>query len=588
MGKRRTGLSPSSRRFRSDRKGSVAILTALAMLVVVGVAALAVDLGSFFYQKRRLQAATDLAAVAAAGNLAKAQDAAVATLALNGFAADALQTVETGAYVADPSAPADKRFTVQPLATSNGVRLRTQITAPRIFSAIFAIIPPATAAAIVDPCANVSPCGAAAGGASPQGVTISAQATAAQNALASFAIGSRLLGLNGGIENALLGTLLGGSLSLSLMDYQALASANVDLFTFSNALATRASLTAVTYDQLAAGSFKASDLLGATLDAAKANSAIGSNVIATLSQIAAIAPTATTPINQLLSYGPYGSMTVGSAAPISVSVSALDLVSAIAQIANGQHQIQLGLNLGLPGVASASLQLAIGERPVGTSWVAVGAAGASVHTAQTRLLLTLELTVPGLSTTVHAPLYVELASGTAQLSSVQCGSGDPTSASVTLGVTPAVVDAWIGNVSSAEFTNFTSAPNPGAATLLNLANVAKVSGLAHATITNLQPTPVSFSYSDILQATKKTTSTTDFISSLLYNLFGDLQLTVTALGLGLLVPAGLDQTVATTLASAATPIDQTLSQLLQTLGVGLGQADTWVGGVKCGAGVLVN
>ncbi|MBL1258303.1 pilus assembly protein TadG-related protein [Methylocystis sp. Sn-Cys] len=582
------GNAPSRRRFCSDAKGSVAILSALAMLVVVGVAALAVDLGSFFYQKRRLQAATDLAAVAAAGNLAKAQDAAVATLALNGFAANALQTVETGAYVADPSVPADKRFTVQPLATSNGVRLRTQITTPRIFSAIFAMMAPAAAAAVSDSCASSSPCGAAGGSASQQGVTISAQATAAQNALASFAIGSRLASLNGGVLNSVLGALLGANLSLSLMDYQALASANIDLFTFSNALATRASLTAVTYDQLAAGSFKTGDLLGAALDAAKANATIGSTAIGALSQIAAAAPNVTAPINQLLSYGPYGSMTVGSAAPMSVSVSALDLVSAIAQIANGKHQIEAALNLGLPGVASASLQLAIGERPVGTSWVAVGAAGASVHTAQTRLLLTLELTVPGLSTTVHAPLYVELASGTAQLSSVQCASGDPTSSSVTLGVTPAVVDAWIGNVSGTEFTNFTSAPNPGPATLLNLANVATVSGLAHATITNLQPTPVSFSYSEILLATKKTTSTTDFVSSLLYNLFGGLQLKVTALGLSLLVPAGLDQTVATTLAAATTPIDQTLSQLLQTLGVGLGQADSWVGGVKCGAGVLVN
>lgn len=580
--------APRRRRFCSDAKGSVAILTALAMLVVVGVAALAVDLGSFFYQKRRLQAATDLAAVAAAGNLAKARDAAVATLALNGFAADALQSVETGAYVADPSVPADKRFTVQPLATSNGVRLKTQITTPRIFSAVFAVISPATAAAVSDFCTSAAPCGAAGGSAPQQGVTISAQATAAQNALASFAIGSRLASLNGGVLNSVLGALLGANLSLSLMDYQALASANIDLFTFSNALATRASLTAVTYDQLGAGSFKTGDLLGAALDAAKANAAIGSTAISALSQIAAAAPSVTAPINQLLSFGPYGSMTVGSAAPMSVSVSALDLVSAIAQIANSKHQIEAGLNLGLPGVASASLQLAIGERPVGTSWVAVGPAGASVHTAQTRLLLTLELTVPGLSTTVHAPLYVELASGTAQLSSVQCASADPTSSSVTLGVTPAVVDAWIGNVSSTEFDNFTSAPNPGPATLLNLANIAQVSGLAHATITNLQPTPVSFSYSDILQATKKTTSTTDFISSLLYNLFGGLQLKVSALGLSLLVPAGLDQTVATTLAAATTPIDQTLSQLLQTLGVGLGQADSWVGGVKCGGGVLVN
>jgi uncharacterized membrane protein len=585
------------------RKGSVAVISALFMLVIAAAAAMAIDAGSFFYQKRRRQSATDLAAMAAAANIGKEQQATLATLAANGFPASALQKVEIGTYDSTkPLTPVNLRFTPQTNSTGNAVRLTTQITSAYIFGGIFQ--PSSANAATPPPCPSSDPpssdpnCpsgGGATGGNLPgggtggtSGVKIRAQATAAQNPLASFAIGSRLLSVNGGLLNAVLGKLLGSQLSLSVMDYQALANANIDLFAFSNALATRANLTAVTYDQLLNANLKLPDILNAIVDTARANPNIGAGVPAALSAIAAAAPNTTTSIAPLISYGPYGTLNVGASGPISVAVSALDLVSAVAQIANGTHQIQVGLNVNLPPIATASLQLAIGERPVGTPFVAVGATGASVHTAQTRLLLTVQLLGSGQASLVNLPVYIELASGTAQLSSIQCTPGDVTTSTVTLGVTPAVIDAWIGNVSNVDFTNFSQAPNPGPATLLNVSGLATVSGKAHATITNLSATPVAFSYADILQSTKKTTSTVDYLSSLLANLIGGVQLQVNVLGLGLGLPSNLSQTVAQILASATSPLDQLLSQLLQTLGVGLGQADTWVSGVHCGTAVLVS
>ena len=41
------------------------------------------------------------------------------------------------------------------------------------------------------------------------------------------------------------------------------------------------------------------------------------------------------------------------------------------------------------------------------------------------------------------------------------------------------------------------------------------------------------------------------------------------------------------IANAATPLDQILNSVLGTLGIGLGQADSWVTGVRCGGAVLV-
>lgn len=592
------------------RSGSVVVVAAFFMLVAVAMGAIVIDLGSFFYQKRRLQSATDLAAISAAANMGNAQAAATATLALNGFSASTLGSIQFGNYVADPTIPSSQQFTPLTTGLGNAVRITTQIQAPYILGGIFKLIPSAAAATSSNSTTNSATTGsscaststatscnssgapAAGGGGIQQSgfVTIGATATAAQNSLASFAIGSGLASVNKGVLNAVLGGLVGGNLSLSVMDYQSLISANIDLFAFSNALATRAQLTGVTYNQLARGSFSVGTIMGAVVDTASVNPQNSAGVISALTQIASAATgnAASVSIAPLLNYGPYGTTAVGSSAPITAMISALDLVSAIAQLSNGVHQIQAALNLNIPGIASASLDLAIGERPVGTSFVAIGSTGASVHTAQTRLLLTVQLAATGQSSLVNLPIYIELASGTAQLTGIQCNPSNMAAATVTLGVTPAIIDAWIGDVSMSDFTNMSTAPNPGPATLLNVANLATVSGLANATMTNLSATAVTFTYADIQALTKQTTSTTDFISSLLSNLFGNLQLTATAAGLGLGLPTGLTQTVGQTLAAATSPIDQLLTSILQTLGVELGQADTWVSGVSCGSAVLVN
>jgi uncharacterized membrane protein len=291
-------------------------------------------------------------------------------------------------------------------------------------------------------------------------------------------------------------------------------------------------------------------------------------------------------LNPLLNFGPFGQSAVGSQGLIGASVSAMSLVSAAAEIANGQHQIQTALAVNLPGVASATLQLTIGEPPVGTSWVTVGGLGASVHTAQTRLLLTVQLLGNGSTGAVTVPIYIEIASGQATLNSIQC----PTSTqggSVTLGVTPGIATAWIGQVSSSLMSNFSTTPVVGPATLVNLSGLATVTGSAEASISNLQPTAVTFSSTDIANDVMHTVSTTDFISSLVSSLIGDLTLHVNVMGLGIGLPSGLTHSVASVISAAARPIDQILAEVLSTLGVSLGNADTWVEGVKCSTAVLV-
>ncbi|TIO02805.1 MAG: hypothetical protein E5X96_16375, partial [Mesorhizobium sp.] len=76
---------------------------------------------------------------------------------------------------------------------------------------------------------------------------IGTTATASAQPAAAFSVGSRLASVNGGVLNALLGALLGGNLSLSVMDYNSLISADVDVLSFTDALATQLRLTGVTY-----------------------------------------------------------------------------------------------------------------------------------------------------------------------------------------------------------------------------------------------------------------------------------------------------------------------------------------------------
>ncbi|MGL5167833.1 MAG: TadG family pilus assembly protein [Afipia sp.] len=543
------------RRFSADERGNIAIMSAASLLLVIACAALGVDVGSIFADKRRTQSAADLAAIVAASDLTNASRAAAATVAKNNYPPDSLVAVEPGVYKADASLTPQQRF-VAAATPANAVRVTMQTKTPLYF-------------------------GKALTGQSQWNVN--ATATASTTQLATFAIGSRLASLNGGLLNTLLGNMLGTTLSLSVMDYNALLASKIDAFDFLSALATRLNLTGVTYDTLLSSNIKVADIVAALLTANGNNAATSA-----LSSVSSMLTATTNKIvpKSLIDLGPYSNLTVGQKPKIGVSVSAYDLLAATASLANGTNQIAAGLNLSLPGIAGVTLMATVGERPVGTSWITVGSTGASVHTAQTRILLQIQLIGSGSVSVVNLPVYVEIAAGTATLNAISCGYPSVSNSSVTLGVSPGIVDAWIGNVTSAMMTNFSTKPNPPAVNIVNL-GIIQVTGRAHATMANTAPTPVTFSYADIQAQTKKTVNTTNFTSSLTQSLLGDLQLGVQLGPLGLPIP-GIGALVLGIIGGATGSIDTLLNSVLQTLGIGLGQVDSWVTGVRCDGAVLVN
>ncbi len=551
-----------SARFRRDASGGIAVVSAFALVAMMGAAAFGIDFGRLVLDKRKAQSAADLAALAAASNLTDAIALARATVASNAVATSTPVKVDFGTYTADPNVQASRRFQPASAPAANAVRVmletRTQLTFGRVLTGL-------------------------------NSVPVNATATATSTAFTAFAIGSRLVKLDGGLLNQLLGGLLGANLSLTAMDYQSLLDARIDLFDLTDALATRARLTGPTYGSALGAKATVGDVIDAMVDAGRANPAIRSPALWALSATAYAArgSTAKVALGSLVDVGPYGDLPLGRKPALGATVSALDLLSAVAQVGNGQHQVSLGLDLKIPGLAAATLDLAIGERPVGSGWFAVGRQGVSVHTAQTRLLLRVQVAGTGPVSVLTLPLYVEIAEGTATLTGVRCGYPNIATSSATLGVSPGIVDAWIGAVSNSELTNFRAPVSPDPAALVDL-GLVKVAARAHVTMSNTSARQVSFTYADMAARTKKTVTTTDFTSSLVAGLLGDLRLSARLAGLTVPVPPLVGPAVTASLGAVTVPLDQVLASILATLGIGLGQADVWVEGIRCDGAVLVD
>jgi uncharacterized membrane protein len=541
-----------------DRRGNAALIMALVTFALLAAAALAVDVMSFYRIKRILQTATDLAAIAAASDPGNATAAANATLAANNINVKLL-SLTPGTYTPDLSIPPSQRF-IAGGATPNAVALETRTVAPLYFASVFNLL-------------------GFDGAGFDGGVSIDAHADASSDALASFAIGSRLAALNGGLLNSLLSALTGSTVSLDLVDYNSLASANVDLFSYARALSTQAKLTAVDYNSVLSAQVSGQNALAALITVAGQN--ITPAAVAALQQMADALPTTPIVIGNLASPGPYGNYAIGSVPPVTMNIRALDLLTGMAGLASNGQQVNASLATNVPGL-TAQMSLAIGE-PAQMS--ALGQPPISASDEQVHLQVTFGVSVPGLAT-AQVPITITAARSVATLSSVSCPFNDPSDDSATIDVTPSVATASIGTM--ANFTDFADLPTIEPAQILNVAGLVKVTGSANASIGGTETTPVSFTEADVQAGTVKTVSSSELVGSLATTLIGNLQLQVQILGLNLGLGPSVKQSLTTALGAVAAPMDSTLSGLLSSLGVGLGQADVWTADIVCGNAVLVN
>ncbi|MFB2553649.1 pilus assembly protein TadG-related protein [Ensifer soli] len=568
------------RRLLEHTGGNIGVLSAMVMPMVIVTLGLGVDYGALTLEKRRLQSIADLSAIAAAAAIADPEAAVRRHFRDNGvtmlietrsgfldgngipvtdaatIAARGSVSIVKGHYAPDPAIAAARRFA--PLATpANAVEIRARKQGSLFFAAMFADPPP-----------------------------ITATGRAAQTPLAAFSIGSRLASLDGGIVNALLGTLLGASVSLDVMDYRALIDTDIAVQPFLRTLSTEIGLTAATYD----AALDADIAVPRLFRALAATPGVRPAAAAALHALATATGSnrRTIRLLRILNLDPKRGLSLDAGSHLGMSVNALDLVTAAAGIANGGSQMALDLGATLPGLASTRVRLAIGEPPVATPAHRLGAPGSAVRTAQTRLAV--DVSVTGLAALlglrIELPLYVEVAYGEAKLAAIRCTPGNAASAGVGIDTVPGVAEVAIGAVDAAVLSNFDTVPRVTPARILD-ATLVRIDAVAHVEATNRTATRLGFSGAEIAAGTVKTVSTREILTSTTQSLLENLRVEIRLPLITLVTPTLIQQALAQTLAAVTPQIDRLLYNLLLVAGVRVGEADVRVTAVDCARPVLV-
>lgn len=526
-----------------DERGGVAVMSAGFGGVMCVLAALAVDLGSVSLKARQIQGTADLSAMAAARDLSHADGAARATAAAN-LADVGAVSVTKGAYVADPRLSPRSRFSPGG-ATPNAARVEVTAPAPLFFGRWIlqrdSIAVRKTATAAIP-------------GGEPR---------------AMFSIGSRLASLDGGLANALLSGLLGSNVSLTVMDYRALAGAKVNLLQFSDALATELGVTAGDYDALLQQEVTAGHALKVLEAVAGADSK------SALSKLTRAPVDARLKLKDLI--GVEADAKQGLRDGLNADVSALDLIMATLETANGDRQVALDLGA-RAGLADLDVMLAIGERPNKSPWLTVtGKGDPIIRTAQARVYLkaTTAQALSGLAQ-VKLPILIEAAASEAKLSRITCGPAP----GVTVTVRPGVARARIGTIDESRLKNFKAPITTAPATAVSVLGLVTVKAQADLEIADLNWQEVTFNTSDISNRTVKSVRSRGFVNGLIVSMLQRLDVDVNVIGLGLGL-GDLVKALGVLLTPLGPVLDGIVQPLLDLLGLKLGEADVQTHAVQC-------
>lgn len=528
-----------------NRRGGVTVILAGSLFMLAGAATVAVDLGSVYLARRQLQGIADAAALAAADGGRSAADQLVAQSGVNGVAVAAL---ESGSYTADATIPVADRFRAGD-AGGTAMRIEVQRRAPLFFGRLLV---------------------------GRDGIDLPARATAARSDAAAFSLGTGLASLSGGLPNMLLSNLAGTELNLTVMDYQGLVGANIDLLHVADALRVRLGRDGEAYGALFDREIPLADLLGAMAD-----SASGSPAAATLLALSSRIPGRSIRLSDIVDLGPTRGA-ANSAGQPNILLDAFSMLRMILSPPSGTS-VPMDLRVTVPGLSSTRLMLVMGEGQARSPLMSVTASRDVVlRTAQTRIYLesTVASALSGIAS-VRIPLYVELAAAEARLSAIQCGADG----GVTLSVTPSVGTAALADVDANALTNFSVPANPRAALLVQTIGT-RITGYTQISLGGVQAQSVHFSPADISAQQVKTASTRDLTQGIAASLASQTQIQVSVLGITI-SNSPLGPLVGALLGTTAPVIDGLLNSVTATLGVRIGSADVRVHQRRCGIAAVV-
>lgn len=567
--------------FRRDERGAISIIAVGTIFLVLAVAAVVIDAGSILYARRSLQTVTDAAALSAAQHLdvtaatqTSSSTAIDTVLSENGYAATNLVSATPGVYSPDETKAASERFQ-ENAPNPNAIKVRTSAKASTYFARALGW---------------------------SNAVTVTAESTAMRKAIATFQAGTRLAQLQDGIANALLGGLLGTTVSLSAVDYNGLLGANISALSFLDALATQVGLSSTsTYGDLLNTNATVGEILNAGLNVLQdssgtlASGSVSSAISALKLLLNQLPLNGSVKISQLVSAPDIIDRTVGAlgGGGDSPEINVYGLVAATARARGAGKVINLGTTLTVPITGTTiKLKLAVGEGIQS----ATGGVGTSISTAQVRLAADVQLVNTSATlllstitaTNIDLPLYIEAAPGTATIKAIPCTSPEM----VTLTGTSGAVSLKYGTVADSALADFTSSPTVTPASIANVTllglPIARIDAAGSTNVASHGPEDHTFSDSDVQSGAIQTVPAGNDGRLIAENAPGALHTSVTLLGtvsLGLLDL--LLSGITSTLVSVLSILDAPINSLLTTLGLGLGTMDMSVTGVKCGVPVLV-
>lgn len=558
------------RRFGAER-GAVMLLTGVAMVGVIASTAIAVDIGHAVEFKKDLQGDADLAALEAVRALsdrkgegglapqAHAEKLAKESLLRNGFDANDSDNIWT-VVLGNVNSATRVFVPAVNLATANAVKVT--LTGPIDWS-----FQPGGRTYSVEGIAEA-----------PSGVS--------ESAVAGISVGSWLARLDTSkstVLNNVLGGFLGGAVALDLVSYQGLAAGEVTLRGLATALELEAgSPDAVLNEQLT---------MLELLEAAAEVMATEGNVAALEAGVAGLVSAATA-VNSNVQFQLSDLITVaqgGESAALDTGLNLFQLVSAAAQVADGDHFINIPMvGVTIPGLSSLNLRLQVIEAPqwvIGPAKIAGDGKGITrVSTAQVRAQLTLDLiniSLLGITARLRLPIYLEAGSAQADLRALSCGPLD-SQQTASVGTTSQALFARVAEVGETDMKDISTAVSvTSPVNILNLIGVVRVN--ASSTPYNSTQTTSVLNYVGPYPQTQSNGGTTTLgLSTILQNGIG---LTMDVLGLGFLINpllGGLTTTVTGALSSAFGALDAALiDPLLSALGLSLGGADVQVFHHQC-------
>jgi uncharacterized membrane protein len=543
-------------RFKNDRKGAVALLTALLLPVLIGAGAFATDLGLLYLQGRTLQAVTDAAALAVLARPNRAETVVRKLLDEAGFA-EATFTVTVGDH--NPNGTdASNRFA--PHEGGSAFRVETSVPGRFFLAKIFESAPP----------------------------VITARADAAASPIVSFSVGTRLASVSPPIVNLLLEKVLGTRIDLQLVDYRGLLNAKVPLGDLLQTIAVEALGSGVAdavVGDILTRPVRLTLLVGSLESLTeRQHDLVAASVLRKLSQQVAQTSTTVRLADLIDRDASLDRVRLNYPAPaLQARLSVLSLINAsLRQEAVGNH---VQVKTDLPGLARVSLDLLLGERMQSARPLTVSSASGAVQSDQVRLQLSVSTTqlLALLGTKLTLPVEVVSAGGQARLVDVQC-SNNPTDRRVRVEVVPGLARVSVGAPNQPLSTAHVNQPLD--ATDLVSSPLARVFGRANLISKQSTPTVLTFNGSEIGNGTIKTARTRSIVSSLVASTLRETEITVRMLGVGLALP-GLGGVVAAAITPLAEPLDALVAAALAVAGVQLGEMDVRVDDLVCGHGRIV-